>query len=58
MGAFIMGRESWEVWHDDWYDRDECVGDYADEYHQDDIEAWKEERDREVEVPHDTPTDS
>lgn len=53
-----MGRESWEQWHDDWHDRDECVGDYAEEYHQDDIEAWKEERDREVEVPHDTPANS
>ena len=54
-----MDRESWELWHDDWYDRDECIGDYADEYHQDDITEWKKERDSEVHnVLHDTPTDS
>ena len=38
-----MGRESWELWADDYQERDEGKFDYAEEYYQDDIEAWKEE---------------
>lgn len=41
-----MGRESWELWADDYQERDEGKFDYAEEYHQDDIEAWKEEEQR------------
>ena len=38
-----MPRESWELWADDYQERDEGKFDYAEEYHQDDIAAWKEE---------------
>lgn len=41
-----MGRESWELWADDYQERDEGKFDYAEEYYQDDIEAWKEEEQR------------
>ncbi len=44
-----MGREQWEVWHDDYQDYwegDRCIWDYAEEYHEeDDISKYKEERD-------------
>ena len=38
-----MPKESWEFWADDYQERDQGKFDYAEEYHQDDIEAWKEE---------------
>ena len=38
-----MCKESWEFWADDYQERDEGKFDYAEEYHQDDIAAWKEE---------------
>ena len=38
-----MSKESWEFWADDYQERDEGKFDYAEEYHQDDIAAWKEE---------------
>ena len=38
-----MSKESWEFCADDYQERDEGKFDYAEEYHQDDIEAWKEE---------------
>ena len=47
-----MGRETWEVWHDEYQeywdqDSDRCKWDYADEYYEDDIGKYKEERDSE-----------
>lgn len=33
-------RESWEMWHDDYYDQFE-----EEEHEQDDIDAYKRERD-------------
>jgi len=42
----MNGSESWEAWHDDWYDRDEGKFDYAEEY-EDDIEEHKRLRDEE-----------
>ena len=41
-----MGRESWELWADDYQERDEGKFDYAEEYYQDDIEEWKQEEQR------------
>lgn len=38
-----MSKESWEFWADDYQERDEGKFDYAEEYHQDDIEEWKKE---------------
>ena len=38
-----MVRESWELWADDYQDRDEGKFDYAEEYTKDDISQWKEE---------------
>lgn len=39
------GRESWEVWADDYQDYWEAKGNYAEEFERDDIEAYKQERD-------------
>jgi hypothetical protein len=41
----IHGRESWEVWADDYQDYWEAKGNYAEEFERDDIEAYKQERD-------------
>ena len=38
-----MVRESWELWADDYQERDEGKFDYAEEYTKDDISQWKEE---------------
>lgn len=38
-----MPRESWELWADDYQERDEGKFDYAEEYTKDDISQWKEE---------------
>lgn len=38
-----MTRESWELWADDYQERDEGKFDYAEEYYQDEIEEWKQE---------------
>jgi len=38
-----MSRESWELWADDYQERDEGKFDYAEEYTKDDISQWKEE---------------
>ena len=38
-----MTRESWELWADDYQERDEGKFDYAEEYTKDDISQWKEE---------------
>jgi len=38
-----MTRETWEMWADDYQDYWEAKSDYAEEFEQDDIEAWKEE---------------
>jgi hypothetical protein len=49
IGEVSMGREQWEVWHDDYQDYwegDRCIWDYAEEYHEDDISKYKEERDQ------------
>tara|TARA_R100000995_G_C3469594_1_gene117591 strand:- start:710 stop:970 length:261 start_codon:yes stop_codon:yes gene_type:complete len=39
----IMTRETWEMWADDYQDYWEAKGNYAEEFEQDDIDAWKEE---------------
>ena len=38
-----MVRESWELWADDYQERDEGKFDYDEEYTKDDISQWKEE---------------
>ena len=38
-----MPRESWELWADDYQERDEGKFDYDEKYTKDDISQWKEE---------------
>ena len=38
-----MTRETWEMWADEYQDYWEAKGNYAEEFEQDDIDAWKEE---------------
>ena len=38
-----MVRESWELWADDYQERDEGKFDYDEKYTKDDISQWKEE---------------
>jgi hypothetical protein len=40
---FVMVRETWEMWADEYQDYWEAKGNYAEEFQQDDIDAWKEE---------------
>ena len=43
-----MVRESWELWADDYQERDEGKFDYAEEYTKDDISQWKEEEQKTI----------
>jgi hypothetical protein len=45
----MSSRESWEVWADDYQDYWEAKGNYAEEFEQDDLEEYKQERDEEDE---------
>jgi hypothetical protein len=38
-----MIKETWEMWADEYQDYWEAKGNYAEEFEQDDIDAWKEE---------------
>ena len=43
----MNGKESWEVWHDDYQDYWEAKGNYVEEFEKDDIEEYKRLRDEE-----------
>ena len=47
MRCLMNGKESWEVWHDDYQDYWEAKGNYGRSLNTDDIEEYKRLRDEE-----------